>query len=254
MPPPLEPDEIVRHHRNAGSRKLTRHARGPLQRIGATVRRPRDENSDFVARLLTYLQEVSFAAAPRYLGVDDRARDIFTYVAGRTTNHPSQRSEACYSAMGRLLRRLHDLTAGTLLAGTAECVIHGDASPGNTVLKDGLPVALIDWDLARPAARIEEAARAAWLWCLQTIGNVPLEDQLRRLRQFRDAYGAGEADVLLRSIIELQRRCKDQAEAKLMSARTADEWDLSHLRTIGWATIEREHVERNAEAILGALQ
>ena len=38
-----------------------------------------------------------------------------------------------------------------------------------------------------------------------------------------------------------------------MSARTADEWDLPHPTTIGWATIEREHVDRNAEAILRAL-
>ena len=207
-----------------------------------------------MARLLDFLHEVGFAAAPRYLGVDDHGRDIFTYVAGQTTNHPSQRTEACYSGMGRLLRRLHDLTSDTLPAGTAECVIHGDPGPGNTGLdEDGMPVALIDWDLARPAARIEELARGAWFWCLQTIGHVPLHDQLRRLRQFRDAYGAGEADELFRSIIALQQRCKDRAEAKLMSARTADEWDLSHLKTIGWATIEREHVERNAEAILRAL-
>lgn len=67
-----------------------------------------------------------------------------------------------------------------------------------------MPVALIDWDLARPAVRLEELARAAWFWCLQTIGHVPLQDQLRRLRQVRDAYGAGEADELLRLIIALR--------------------------------------------------
>ncbi|HEY5397215.1 MAG TPA: hypothetical protein VIL16_17660 [Trebonia sp.] len=31
--------------------------------------------------------------APRYLGVDDRGRDILTYIPGRTTDHPSQRAD-----------------------------------------------------------------------------------------------------------------------------------------------------------------
>lgn len=99
VPPLLEHDDIDRHHLNPGSRHLTQDKRGSVQRIGDTVRRLRGEHSDFVARLLDYLHEAGFAAAPRYLGVDDHGRDIFTYVAGRTTNHPSQRTEACYSAM-----------------------------------------------------------------------------------------------------------------------------------------------------------
>lgn len=41
---------------------------------------------------------------------------------------------------------------------------------------------------------------------------------------------------------------------ELLSARSAEDWDLSHLQTIGWATIEREHVERNAAAIVKALR
>ena len=245
---------------NPGSRLLSRLASvdGPdvaaLQRVGDTVRRPTHANSDFVARLLTHLEQVGFRATHHYLGIDEQGRAIFTFVSGQTTNHPEQRNEGCYAAVGHLLRELHDSTAGTDLADGQDCVVHGDPGPANVVLQSGMPVAFIDWDQARPGSRIGELAYATWGWCLATIGNIPLRDQLRRLREFRDGYGAGDAEDLLDAIIRAQRAVKEKAEAKLLSARSAEDWDLSHLQTIGWATIEREHVERNAAAIVKALR
>ena len=60
---------------------------------------------------------------------------------------------------------VHDLTAGTHLAGPAEVVCHNDLSPRNSVYRDtghGLrPFAFLDWDIAAPGARLRDRGAAA---------------------------------------------------------------------------------------------
>jgi hypothetical protein len=81
-------------------------------RVGDTVRRAKDPGSACAAALLGYLESAGYRYAPRYLGVDDRGRDILTYIPGRTTDHPSQRADGAYAQGAAMLRELHDLTAG----------------------------------------------------------------------------------------------------------------------------------------------
>ncbi len=47
-------------------------------RVGDTVHRSRDSGSAFAARLLGYLESAGYPYAPRYLGVDERDRDILS--------------------------------------------------------------------------------------------------------------------------------------------------------------------------------
>jgi hypothetical protein len=86
-----------------------------------------------------------------------------------------------------------------------QCVIHGDPGPFNTIFEDGMPVAFIDWDGARPGAWMSDLAYLAWTWCIQSSGNVPVVDQARHLRALRDGYGRGEAQALVESIIRSHR-------------------------------------------------
>jgi aminoglycoside phosphotransferase (APT) family kinase protein len=46
----------------------------------------------------------------------------------------------------------------------AELVSHRDYALGNVVFRDGLPVALIDFDLARPTTRLYDIVNALWFW------------------------------------------------------------------------------------------
>lgn len=48
-------------------------------RVGQTVRRARSKRSAFVQRLLTFLEERGWHGAPRYLGVDERGREVLEY-------------------------------------------------------------------------------------------------------------------------------------------------------------------------------
>ncbi|MER7890970.1 phosphotransferase [Micromonospora sp. NPDC094482] len=169
-------------------------------RVGDTVRRTPPANADFVADLLTHLERAGADLAPRHLGVDERGRQVLSHLAGRVPWR--DREDAAYFAdpalveLARLIRRLHDACAGSSLAGDAETVCHRDLSPKNTVYRDSpdglLPVAFLDWDLARPGRRIEDVAFACWHWAELGPGADPAELD-RRCRLICDAYEGFDA-------------------------------------------------------------
>jgi aminoglycoside phosphotransferase (APT) family kinase protein len=74
-------------------------------------------------------------------------------------------------------------------------LIHGDLYWTNVIFRDGLPVALIDWELARPASAVLEVGMAATYWAGLRIDEqlvewgIPLERRGERLRLLCDAYG-----------------------------------------------------------------
>ena len=102
-------------------------------RVGDTVRRPTGPHSPFVHRLLRHLEDVGSDTAPRVLGIDARRREILSFQHGETRTEFRSRdwSPAQITAAARLLRRLHDATAETPIAGDQETVCHNDFSPLN---------------------------------------------------------------------------------------------------------------------------
>ncbi|MFD0885631.1 phosphotransferase [Streptosporangium algeriense] len=160
-------------------------------RVGDTVRRPVGPHTPFVHRLLRHLEDVGCDAAPKLLGTDGEGREILGFQHGETTADFQARdwSPAQITAAARLLRRLHDATAGAPIAGGEETVCHNDFSPLNVTFVDGLPVSAFDFDQAAPGPRARDLAYAAWLWLLGADITGPLRRQLALLRAFLDAYG-----------------------------------------------------------------
>ncbi|MFC3990377.1 phosphotransferase [Actinoplanes siamensis] len=203
--------------------------------------------------MLTFLESIGFAHAPRYLGVDERDRDILTFIPGCTTDHPSQRGHGAYGMGGRILRELHDATDGHALAGTQECVIHGDPGPFNTIFRQGQPVALIDWDSCRPGRRLEDLAYMSWTWCIQSAGNVPIEHQAEHLRELRDGYGSVETELLIDMML------LRQAEIAASEAANARNLALDRVRrqsaeeAVAWAENDSALVRGNRTTLLAAL-
>jgi len=181
-------------------------------RVEDTVRRPQSDRAEAVHALLSHFASAGFDGAPRFLGVDDRGREVLSYVEGEPALAPVPSSDRVVEELGGLLRRMHDAQAGFALpAGvswphlpvgvTPESVVcHNDLFWPNVVFRGGRPVALIDWDLAAPAPRLYDLASAANYW-------VPLQpdDQAaewglatrergKRLRLLCDAYALGRAD------------------------------------------------------------
>jgi aminoglycoside phosphotransferase (APT) family kinase protein len=219
-------------------------------RVGDTVRRTMPANADWVHALLAHLHAHGFDAAPEFLGVDERGREILSYVDGGT-RRGAEPSDDVLAEVMRLVRRLHDLTSGSELAGDAECVVHRDLSPRNTVYRDGRVVALIDWDGAGPGRRIEDVSRACWQFVEHGPGCDPARVG-RRWRLMADAYGlsAAERRPLVAEVIA---RLTENAAGIEREAAAGSEGHIRLLemgapgviRTVGdWVAEHAEGIER----------
>ncbi|MET9347617.1 aminoglycoside phosphotransferase family protein [Streptomyces termitum] len=177
-------------------------------REGGLVRRPAGAWSPAVQRLLAHLRDAGFAGAPRPYGLsDDGAEELVEFLPGEVGHDfaaPDVRSDASLVAAGRLLRGLHDASAGFVpergdvwqfpAREPAEVICHGDAATYNTVFRDRLPVAFIDFDTAHPGPRLWDAAYTAYrfvpLYAPDEVEHtLPVPEAARRLALFADAYG-----------------------------------------------------------------
>lgn len=146
-------------------------------RVGTTVRRTTGFWTPAVHELLRHLEARGFEAAPRTRGLDDQAREILTYISGETDSSGDPAwvwTAAALVEAVRLIRRYHDVcldfrpstdVTWQAMVGaptTGEIICHNDLAPYNTIYRDGLPVAFIDWDLAAPGPPLWDLAHAAW--------------------------------------------------------------------------------------------
>src|SRR5499427_8547213 len=81
-------------------------------RVGQTVRRPPRLTSEFVHVLLEHLAAVGFEDAPRFLGTDDKGRDILSYIEGDVPAELSWHKDEVLVAAAQLIRKFHDATVG----------------------------------------------------------------------------------------------------------------------------------------------
>jgi Ser/Thr protein kinase RdoA (MazF antagonist) len=185
-------------------------------RVGNTVRRPARFGNQLMRDVLVHLERVGFDAAPRWLGFDEDGRDILTWIEGdtfmeRSEMHPYIGDPAVrvvftdeqVAAAMRLLRRYHD-TFGD------EVVCHGDFGPWNIVWRDGMPVAVIDFDNVHRGAAADDVGYALRMFVGYGFAAAEPEELVRRTRSALTAYGA-EFDVpsLLGREYELaEARCR----------------------------------------------
>lgn len=181
-------------------------------RVGDTVRRPTGPHSSFVHALLSHLERTGFAGAPRFLGLDEKGREILSYFDGLVPDNiePWFADEQLVEA-AELLRRFHDATAGSEIAGTGEVVCHNDVSPVNTVFVEGRPTAMIDFDMAAPGPRMRDVSYGAFLWLnLGWDGREP-DEQRRRIRLWCNAYGLSDRTFL---IDEVKARIRETVDRR----------------------------------------
>lgn len=181
---------------------------GGVVRVGDTVRRPAGPWTPAVHGLLDHLNAVGFAGAPRALGIDERGREVLSFVPGVVAwpDHfrvlaPDDRLRR----VARLIRDFHDAVAGftpppearwqcLIPADGADIIAHHDLAPWNLVLGDGGWV-FIDWDVAAPGSRLWDLAYAVHGFVPLTADPVlRLGDTGHRLRVFADAYGLTQAE------------------------------------------------------------
>lgn len=255
-PPEVEPVIVDREVLVGGVNEVVRE--------GDTVRRPAGPWSRTVQRLLAHLAADGFEGAPVPLGFsDDGTEELVTYLPGEIGHDfaaPEVRSDASLVAVAKLLRRLHDASATFARSDAdvwympvrepAEVICHGDAATYNTVFRDGVPAAFIDFDTAHPAPRIWDAAYTAYRFVPlyapdEAELTLPVDEARRRLALFTEAYGLGGneraalpavAAERLRAHVELMRNEAAAGNAAFAS-HLAEGHDRRYLTDAEW--IER---------------
>lgn len=192
--------------------------------VDGTIRRPTGPWTPAVHALLRHLEAHGFDGAPRVLGIDERGREILTFLPGATVGvvrpWPAWvHSETALVEVGGWLRRYHDAVADFVppagaqwrTSGRAwrpgEIVGHNDAAPYNAVWTPASArrpsaatgerlVGFFDWDFAAPCSPLWDLAFVVFSWVplhardvVTAEGFTRFADRPRRLRLLLDAYG-----------------------------------------------------------------
>ena len=182
---------------------------GQVVRVGPHVLRPSTPHSSSVHAFLRSVRAAGFDGVPAPVGIDPDGRERLEFIEGEVPVPPFpawSQSDLALASTVRLLRGLHDAGGGfdasghqwaTDLAdprgGTVMC--HNDVELSNVVFRDGLAVALIDFELAAPGRPVFDLAHLVRL-CVpiedevdqERLGWVPA-DRPARLRLVADSYG-----------------------------------------------------------------
>ncbi|WP_208378996.1 NUDIX domain-containing protein [Cumulibacter soli] len=172
-------------------------------RIGSTVRRPTGPWTPAVHELLEHLRPLQFAPTP--IGIDDRGREVLTYIPGRTVAPDDELlTDAQVSSCGAALRALHDAMAsfrptgprqwryGERTLGSDEVICHNDPGVYNWAFDGDRASGLFDWDMAGPGDAMDDLGFLAWT-------AIPLYQGLdpalvaRRLSLLAASYGGASA-------------------------------------------------------------
>jgi Phosphotransferase enzyme family len=204
-------------------------------RVGDTVRRPGMRPA--VRALLRHLEAVGFAGAPRHLGTDERGRDVVSWIEGDVPVPPYPSwalTDQALVSLGRVLRDYHGVVASSDVTGLigwscewsdpggGPVVCHNDLFPENVVFRDGVVVALIDFDMAGPGRPLWDLAIAAEEWAPLHAPGTRLStpdtlDAVHRLGLLTDAYGlaADRADELLAVVAEVRAHATANVRAQV---------------------------------------
>jgi len=187
---------------------------GQVVRVGPHVLRPSTRHSSSIHAFLRAVGQAGFKGASSPVGIDGDGRERLVFIDGAVPVPPYpdwSQSDAALASIARLLRGLHEAARGfdpqgfdwpdslaDPAGGTVVC--HNDVSPENVVFRDGIAVALLDFEFAAPGRPVYDVAHLARL-C------VPIDDELdqarlgwrpadrpARLRLVADAYGLDQGE------------------------------------------------------------
>jgi hypothetical protein len=235
---------------------------GRVVKAGDTVRRAAGPWTPSIQALLGHLQAKGFPA-PAPLGLDDRGREVVSFLAGRASNWPWPAPLLATSGAGQvgaLLKRYQQAVAdfappspalwrhGAQTLQRGEIALHGDFGPHNLIWSDTAPIGVIDFELARPGEPLEDAGfaviRAAQLRpdeMTRPVGFEEPPDRAARLHAFAEGYGASPA-------------------ALIDAAFSAQAGEIVRIVRLGgdgiepWATFRRRGLEAQARRELGWLK
>ncbi len=235
-------------------------------RVGDTVRRATSAISPTVHQLLMHLEAKGFTGCPRFLGIDDKQREVLSFLEGET-GIPDYlwHDDAPVIATADLLRRYHEatlnfprdasMTWGITYPDSSrhEVICHNDFAPYNFIYRAQAPYAVIDFDLVGPGPRLRDVAYAAyWLTPLSfghdltRLANQDIQKGSRRLHLFCETYGVSVNEALFDMLHEVLSFMGNKAEVEQLlgidiASKLEAEGHLPHWRGEARAFLENRH-------------
>jgi hypothetical protein len=249
---------------------------GLVVRVGPHVLRPSSPHAASIHAFLHAVRQAGFNGAPLPVGIDADGRERLEFIDGEVPVVPYpdwSQSDSLLASVARLLRGLHDAARGfdpqgytwadslaDPAGGTLIC--HNDVELSNVVFRDGVAIALLDFEFAAPGRPVYDLAQLARL-C------VPIDDDFdqarmgwrpadrpARLRLVADAYGLdgdGRAELLtavddaIARIEAAHRRAVDAGDPNAVELWNRTGGGERHDRRRRWWT---DHRDEFAAALL----
>ncbi|MEM1506021.1 aminoglycoside phosphotransferase family protein [Domibacillus sp. 8LH] len=209
-----------------------------VYRSGDTVRRDLKEDSPKIHKLLKHLENKGFNYSPKFLGIDEKGREILSFIEGEAGNYPLKRymlSNDVLKEIAKMLRLYHEAVSDFPLLDEfkpidntpqkVEVLCHNDFAIYNIIFNYEKPVGIIDFDVAGPGPKIWDIAYTLYT-CLPLSSFYPAETEQevhhvnydpslhaslikKRLTLFFEAYGEEmPLDFLEIVLLRLEGMCK----------------------------------------------
>ena len=242
----------------------------PIELTADTVTRPAGTHTPTVHSFLRHLRAKGLDCVPEPVSLTDETETL-RFIEGESGGDgwKNQHDEQGLRSAARLLRRIHDASAdwappddavfAAPLVEGGVVFVHGDPGPWNFVWRDGVAVALIDWDFLHPAPRLEDVAYALLWFAPMRDDESALEwhhfpqvpDRRARIEAFLDAYGMAAdldvADAVVRRVrytIEHVRFLADQGQEPQKTWVADGSVEREELAAIGWIEEHRSLLSR----------
>lgn len=208
-----------------------------VYRSGETVRRELKPDSTNIHKLLKHLENKGFSYAPKFLGIDEKGREILSFIEGEAGNYPVKEymwSNAVLKEIAKMLRFYHDSVSDFVIEESwpsidntpqpFEVLCHNDFAIYNIIFNHKRPVGIIDfdfdvagpgprlWDIAYtlytcvPLSRVyhSETGEAVYYHSLQCADHIK-----QRVELFFESYsGKMEEGYLEMVLLRLEGLCK----------------------------------------------
>ncbi len=234
-----------------------------VYRSGDTVRRELKPDSPKTHNLLQHLENKGFSYAPKFLGTDEKGREILSFIDGESGNYPLKKymwSNDVLKEIPKILRLYHDAVSDFPLLNEwkpmdntpdkIEVVCHNDFAIYNIIFNHEKPVGIIDFDVAAPGPRLWDIAYTLYtciplsrLYHTETGEAVyydPLKDADRikqRVKLFFESYGIEgmEKGFLEMVLLRVEGLCKymikKASEDNVAFQKMVDEGHLEHYQS-----------------------
>lgn len=233
-----------------------------VYRSGDTVRRELKPDSPQVHKLLKHLESKGFSYAPKFLGIDEKGREILSFIEGEAGNYPLKEymwSNDVLKEIAKMLRLYHDSVMDFSFEESwqsidntpqpFEVLCHNDFAIYNLIFNQERPVGIIDFDVAGPGPRLWDIAYTLYTCVpLSRIYHSETGEEIKynslqhadlvnqRVKLFFESYGEGiEEDYLEMVLLRLEGLCKTikrkASEGDSAFQKMIDEGHLEHYQS-----------------------